>query len=193
MQHVRFVPATKIEPTVKSSLALGGDGTINYGYSIANSAKSRQPFILIMFDLTSAIKVSRPLPRTSEELGYDEKRIRELSIAGTTALPIPTGWDGEINPSNVGGSLVSWSYVNLVTNNDGLQAGQRQRGFGFASPDLPGMGVVELRGNSPTIGFPDEGSDGEISDQRMKLLQMIFLRATPPFPSLPCPPPSIPL
>jgi len=189
MQHVRFVPATKIEPTVKSSLSLGGDGAINYGYSIANGAKSRQPLILIMFDLASAIKASRPLPRTSEELGHDEKRIHELSIVGTTALSIPNGWDGEINPSNVGGYLVSWSYVNLVTNNDGLQPGQRQKGFGFASLDLPGMGVIELRGNSPTIGFPDEGPDGEISDQHQKLLQNDFVTRNAAVPTIAVPSP----
>lgn len=186
MQHVRFVPATKIEPTVKSSLALGGDGTINYGYSITSGAKSRQPLILIMFDLASAIKASQPLPRTMEELGHDEKRIREFRIAGTAALSTPTGWDGDINPSNVGGHLVGWSY-HRVTADEGLQPGQRQGGFGFASPDLPGMGVAELSGATPTIGFPDEGPDGEISDQHMKLLQNDFVTRNTAVPTIAVP------
>lgn len=188
MQHVRFVPATKIEPTVKSSLALGGDGTITYGYSITSGAKSRQPLILIMFDLASEIKASRPLPRTMEELGHDEKRIREFRIAGTAALSTPTGWDGDINPSNVGGHFVGWSY-HRVTADDGLQPGQRQGGFGFASSDLPGMGSAELSGAVPTLGFPDEGPDGEISDQHMKLLQNDFVTRNAAVPTIAVPTP----
>lgn len=183
MQHVRFVPATKIDPTVKSSLSLGGDGAIIYGYSITNGAKSRQPLILIMFDIASAIKASQPLPRTMEELGHDEKRIRELRIAGTAALLTPTAWDGDINPSNVGGHLVGWSY-HSVTADEGLQPGQRQGGFGFSSPDLPGMGSAELSGAVPTMGFPDEGPDGEISDQHQKLLQNDFVTRNAAIPTI---------
>lgn len=189
MQHVRFVPATKIEPTVKSSLALGSNGTITYGYSIANGAKSRQPLTSIVFGTINTILTSHSLPRTWEELGHDEKRIRELSIAGTAALLTPTGWDGEINPSDTGGHRISWVYRNLVTGNDGLQPGQRQGGFGFASPDLPGIGVAELDGNSPAIGFPDEGPDGEISVQHQKLLQNDFVTRNAAIPSIAVPTP----
>jgi hypothetical protein len=173
MQHVRFVPATKIEPTVKSRFALGRDGAITYSYSIVSGAKSRQPLTSMVFDPVSSIKASMSLPKTWKE--HDRKLMRAVSTASKSALLTPSGWDGDINPSDVGGHRISWIFLNLVTNNDGLQPGQSQGGFGFASLDLPGMGVAELDGNSPTIGFPDEGPDGEISNQHQKLLQNDFV------------------
>ncbi len=185
MQHVRFVPATKIDPTVKSRFSLGRDRAIAYTYNIASSAKSRQPLILIMLDLVGEIKASRTLPRNWQE--HDGKLMREVSIAGKNALLTPNGWEGEVNPSDAGGHLVSWCYGNLITSNDGLQPGQRQGGFGFVSLDLPGMGVAELRGNNPTMGFPDEGPGGEIADQHQKLLQNDFVTRPAVIPTIAVP------
>ncbi len=162
LQQVRFVPSTKIDPTVKSSFKINKDGAIAYGYKITNGVKSRQPLVSMAFDPVSAIKASRPLPRTWEEL--DRKLVREIGIAGQDALSKPTGWDGYTHPSDVGGHRISWIYGKLDTDNDGLQPGQSQGGFGFVSPDLPGMGIAETSGNAPDSGFPDEGPDGEIGD-----------------------------
>lgn len=188
MQHVRFVPATKIEPIVKSSLALGRDGAITYGYSITSGANSRQPLVLMIFDPVSTILTNRPLPKSWEEISHDEKRIREISIAGAAALLTPVGWDGDIYPSHVGGHRIGWSYHG-VTADEGLQPGQSQKGFGFASPDLPGLGIAELSGAVLAIGFPDEGPDGEISDQHMKLLDNDFVAHNAAIPTIAVPTP----
>ncbi len=50
-----------------------------------------------------------------------------------------------------------------------------QDGFGFASKDIPGIGMAQIQGDTPVFGYVDEGPDGEISDQLEKLRQNDFV------------------
>lgn len=132
-----FTPSTKIEPFVSSKLRQRDVDVVIYHYNVRNGKASKQDLITLVIAATSAVADSQNAP---------------------------DGWDAKIN-QNFGGSgyLVGWSYLSgkaagerKTTN--GILPGANQE-FEFRSADLPGVGVVRLRGAAPVTEFPDEGPD----------------------------------
>jgi hypothetical protein len=133
LQRVVWIPATKIIPTVTSHFARRDNLTV-YRYRVTNGANSKQ-------NVASA--------------GIT------LSTMQAGSQRMPDGWNGAVSPNvNKGtGYNVGW-----WENSDDLLGGIKPRhsvaGFGVDSPDLPGVGEMQLDGATPPDqSFPDEGPD----------------------------------
>jgi hypothetical protein len=168
LRRVIFVPATKIDPLLKSSLKLGQPWSIQYSYAITNRSTSAQPLGDFMLDPLTNIESEIPL---SKQWGLrTENQMDAEMTAGVRTLSIPAAWKGFVVPSHKVGLRIA--YINA----DGLKPGRSQRGFGFSSADLPGIGVAQLSGNSGTnFGFEDEGPEGDIADQLDQLQHRDFV------------------
>ena len=162
-----FIPATKIDPTVKTMVKLKEQDTIIYTYRVTNSSKSKQSLIAMRFDPITTI----------------------AGTAGITALTTPNGWGGRNFESQTGKLRISWVYEKIDNLSAGLALGGTQGGFGFSSKDIPGIGIAQLSGNSPIRGFVDEGPDGEIADQLEKLTQNDFVPRNAAIPTIAVPDP----
>ncbi len=165
-ETVVFVPATKIDPTVKSKFKQTESGTIKYRYKVKNGKNGRQPLIGVRFLATSA---------------------------DNTSQVTPNGWRGLI-VSNIGGVgvRVNWSYRDLKEHTlNGLKPGRSQNGFSVDSKDLPGIGMIELNGDTPLQGFPDEGPDfrSEVGKKLVVLESNDFVPLNAAVPRIPIPDP----
>ena len=137
-QRVIFVPATKIDPVAKSRFKLTDQGLVAYHYKVKNASTSQQ-----------ALSGFRAL----------------VSQANRTSQVVPQGWRGSVVPDrNTTNMRLNWSYSRQQAG-DGLKPGNSQSGFGVESSDLPGVGMLRLRGATPTLAFPDEGPSQELSDK----------------------------
>ncbi len=137
-RRVVFVPATKIDPVAKSRFKLTNQGLVAYHYKIKNASTSQQ-----------ALSGFRAL----------------VSQANRTSQAVPQGWRGSVVPDrNTANMRLNWSYSRQQAG-DGLRPGASQSGFWVESSDLPGVGMLRLRGAAPTLAFPDEGPDQELSDK----------------------------
>ena len=183
-----FVPATKIDPSVKSTFKLKEDGTIVYKYQITNGSKSKQPLVMLMFDPVTSIIETVPMPIRDPSL--DAHAFEQIYLAGKAALTTPDGWGGTNFEKQVGKLRISWVYENLDSLSDGLAQGTTQTGFGFSSKDIPGIGIAQLRGHSPGgQGYVDEGPSGEIGDQVFQLEQNNYVSRNAAVPTIPVPTP----
>lgn len=141
---MKFIPATKIEPGVRSFLRLDDSKTaVVYRYSITNGRDSKQNLVTAVVD---------------------------GSGAEDSTLATPTNWDGSIVPNDNGGVLIGWSYWG-EENLGGLKPGSTLDGFGFSSRFLPGAGIIKFRGARPPLVFLDGGPDPE-SDTGRKLHEL---------------------
>lgn len=133
--EVVFVPATKIDPTVKSKFKINDRNNVLYRYKVRNGEKSKQSLVTLVLNATSVQNNSQVAP---------------------------AGWDGSAVPDDGGaGYIVGWSYDDLASETAGLRPGRSQNGFGIESRDLPGIVSMRLNGNTPIQGFPDSGPDPE--------------------------------
>lgn len=141
--RVVFIPATKINPSIKSEMVIKDPehGVLVYRYKFTNGRDSRQAL---------------------------EGERFNVSNANSNTQMTPHDWKGLITPDyRSTGFLVAWSF-NGVESLGGLKPGKTQSGFGFESTDLSGVGTIELWGAAPAAqGFPDEGPD-ELSPIRDK-------------------------
>lgn len=130
-QKVTFIPATKIDPVVKARYRSIKQG-IAYQYEIKNQPKSEQAIALMRMVVSST---------------YVDSQIT------------PAGWSGTTGPDTRSTQfVVGWSY-DSESYTAGLKPAMTQAGFAFTSPDLPGVGVVEIFGAAEAFGFPDNGPD----------------------------------
>ena len=182
-----FVPATKIDPMVKSTFKLREEGTIVYTYRVSNGPKSRQALAGVRFDSVTDIVSSLPLPKRHQDA--DVSMIEQIHIAGTSALTTPDGWTGGSYTSHSGGLRISWSYSNLDSATDGLAPGKIQDGFGFSSKDIPGIGIAQLDGNAPVPMFPAEGPTGELAKEFEPIEQNDFVPRNAAVPTISIPSP----
>lgn len=164
ISDVIFIPATKIDPMLTSKFKDKGE-KINFRYKVRNGTMGRQSLIGVRFSASNIYK---------------------------TTQTNPSGWEGTILP-NIGGTgfFVNWHYGDLNTEISGLRPGQSQSGFGIESPDLPGIGIVRLNGNTPIQGFPDEGPDPEspVGKQFTELHSNDFVPRPAAVPLIPVPNP----
>lgn len=187
LRQAIFVPATKIDPLVKSRFKLREDGAIAYTYRVSNGLKSRQPLVAMRFDPVTDIVSALPLPKHHQDV--DLNTIAQINAAGMSALAIPDGWTGGSYTSHSGGLRISWSYSNLHSAADGLAPGKTQDGFGFSSKDIPGIGIVQLDGNSPVPMFPAEGPQGELAKEFEAIEQNDFVPRPAAVPTIAVPAP----
>ncbi|MBI5782515.1 MAG: hypothetical protein HZA69_02110 [Gammaproteobacteria bacterium] len=137
-RRVVFVPATKIEPMIKSTFKATDQGMLLYRYKVRNGKTSKQ-----------ALRGFFTIASHANERSHKS----------------PSGWHGGVNP-NYGktGVIISWFYRRQQAG-DGLKPGANQEGFYVESQDLPGIGTLYLRGSTPTLSFPDEGPGQELADK----------------------------
>jgi len=70
-----------------------------------------------------------------------------------------------------------------------LSPGSGSNDFTFESNDLPGIGIMELQGDSPVMAFEDEGPSGEIGDQYFEVEKADFVPRHVAVPTVPVPQP----
>ncbi len=164
--QVVYVPATKINPEVKSKFRLNDKHTFTYDYKIRNHSQSKQ-----------AIDGFRGL----------------ASHADSGSQITPQDWDGNILPDydsagQESGYRVNWSF----DTSGGLAPGKSQGGFSFESSHLPGVGVARLTGAVNALnGFPDEGpgDDNPIYPEYRKFMRNDFVPRFVAVPKIPVPTP----
>lgn len=187
LQKAVFVPATKIDPLVKSTFKIRENDEVAYAYRVSNGARSRQSLVSIRFDPVSDIVSALPLPKNEQDV--DPNIMEQIIAAGMDALATPNGWNGGSYTSQSGGLRISWSYATLHSDNDGLKPGNTQGGFGFISKDIPGIGIAQLSGHSPVPGWPDEGPEGDIANEFETIEQNDFVPRNAAIPTIAVPVP----
>jgi hypothetical protein len=182
-----FVPATKIDPLVKSTLKLIEDGTVVYTYRVTNGLKSQQALITLLFDPVTDIVSALPLPKHRKDM--DLNNIAQINATGAAALNTPSGWSGLTTTSMAGGLRIGWVYSNLHNLTDGLAPGRSQDGFEFSSKYIPGIGIAQLTGHSPVPMFPAEGPTGELAKEFAPIEQNDYVSRNAAVPAIAVPTP----
>lgn len=186
LRKVIFVPATKIDPLVKSTFKLMEASDITYSYRITNGTTSRQLLDAMRFDPVTDIVSAVPLPKRHQDT--DLNTVEKNYLAGVAALETPDGWTGGSYTSHSGGLRISWSY----STSSGLAQGKSQGGFGFSSKDIPGIGMAQLQGYAPgSGGYPDDGPSigSEASKQLEPIEQHDFVTRPAAIPGIAVPTP----
>lgn len=124
--EVRFEPATKIDPTLKSKFKLSDSGnTVIYQYKLRNGPKAKQDIRMFLTHVSN-INPGSPID--------------------------PPGWDGRAFPTFTDSNLLlSWTYEDKdakVLPLRGLAPGKAADGFKVESNDLPGVVVMKIKGNA---------------------------------------------
>ncbi len=197
----RFEPSTKIDPTLLSAFS-NQNGLIRYSYIVRNGIKGKQPLIGLEIDGVSNIQSSTYLPKTWQEtdllmkkLAANPAQLEQMISAASNAVEKPKDWSCHVMPLGEtleAGFRIPCSFDNLDdAKHNGLQLGQTQAGFGFASLDLPGIGAGHLTGfGDMGPSFVDEGpSDEGMSNQlnRLQFSDFVALNAAVPTIAVPVP------
>jgi len=153
LSRTTFVPATKIDPSIRSRFRLGERGIITYRYTVSNGATAKQAIIgVVLEQIVNPILAEIPEPSVLKNATLAE--FDAYTAAEAAALASPIGWDGHINRRIPN---VNWlpKFANFA--NGGIHAGGTVSGFGFNSLDLPGMGPSRMAGVGDILNFPDDG------------------------------------
>lgn len=196
MKQTKFVPATKIEPTVISALKLADAWLITYRYTIYNGVNAKQPITQIMIGGISNIYRSQPLVPFSSVTDMNSA----LSAFQSSQAPMvqPNLWNGLALPDPENNSLVqsSWDFSTEMHPHEiriGIPHGSYQQGFGYDSFDLPGIGAAKLEGDTPIQqGYEDEGpssTDSEIVSQLNQIESNDFVARNTAIPTIAIPDP----
>ncbi len=140
--HMLFIPATKIDPSVRSSWRLE-DNIINYRYRIHNGGSAKQYLDAILVEpISSLITSPSILPKPLDRLAY----IDALFDAARNSMRGPKGWDtGIIDIPD--GFRLAWDIASEDPDvPSGFPPGTGSDDFGYRSQDLPGLAVMELTG-----------------------------------------------
>lgn len=177
-----FEPATKIDPTIRSTLKMGTNGIVAYRYRVHNGATSRQPLVMIVFDPVSSLVTTDSA--TQPELNMQPNATAQNWGVASYPMNVPEGWNGWVTTSRIGGVRAGWD-----SSDDGLAPGGVPNNFGFFSGDLPGIGVVQLKGDSAIRKFVDEGPIGEVGEQLGRLVQNDYVPRNAAVPTIAVPSP----
>ena len=201
LMQSRFAPSTKIDPTLRSRFE-NKYGLIRYSYIIHNGIKGKQPLIGLELEPVSSVFSNAIFPKTWHEtdqvmkqLETNPTRIEQMVNEANSVLEKPNGWGCRVIPiGNITGAgfRISCSFDNLDdAKRNGLQIGETQTGFGFASVDLPGIGEGRLSGFGDIgPGFLDEGPrDNEIRNQLNELQLNDFVSRNAVIPTIAVPVP----
>lgn len=185
-----FVPATKIEPTVRSSFRMGAQGFIIYRYTVSNGATAKQALDGFLVD-----EIANPIqgePQDPTMLpNFTRADLNAYTAAIKVAAVAPVGWDGDITRDD---RLNRISWRTSINNTAGLPAGHTLSGFGFSSKDLPSVGPSKMDGriaDNEIFGFPDDGpsQDSAVFDElnRLRDDDYVTLPAAVPMIAVPAP------
>jgi hypothetical protein len=200
MMKSRFVPSTKIDPTLRSRFG-NQEGLIRYRYSIKNGSKSKQPLIGLTFDPVSNLWTRTSLPKTVQEQSQafiqsatNPTQLAQMVINNTRIVQAPSGWSCDVMPAGEkewAGYRIPCSFDDLDEGKrNGLQAGNSIAGFSFFSADLPGIGVAHLEGfGDMGPSFADEGPRDEIVNQLVVLQKNDFVPRNAAVPTIAVPNP----
>lgn len=123
--QVIFVPATKIDPALKSKFhMLEHKGTVKYEYKLKSSSNSKQNIVMLLTTVSSINLDSLP----------------ELKDWEATAVPPPRG----------PGLLLSWAYRH-PEGVRGLPPGSTLSGLAVESADLPGIAIIKIMGGRQSV------------------------------------------
>lgn len=154
-----YIPATKIDPSVKSRFKeMGHTDAIVYTYKVRNEKKSKQNLGGVLMTTVSH------------------------AYSGSVA---PRGWRGSII-TNVDGSgfRVGWHYSGSE-DLGGIIPGASLDGLELRSRDLPGVGIMQLMGSTPIRAYAGYGPSQEIVDQVKAIDQKDFVPRTVALPKIP--------
>ena len=200
LKQSRFVPSTKIEPSLYSRFE-NERGLIHYRYVLKNGTASKQPLIGLILDPLSSLQGNVALPQTGQEMlqALQQQQNNAAKLEQTLnqingAVDAPAGWSCEVLPKGEAvqsGFRVPCSFNDLdEKKHNGLQPGKSISGFSFYSMDLPGVEMAQLGGfGDMGPGFTDEGPDGEIADQLDQMVKKDFVPRPAAIPTIAVPNP----
>ena len=141
-KQIIFVPATKINPTIKNKLKLDSDGVVHYGHTLTSADNSLQVIRMYILDPVSSVTTRLPdIP-----LNAPPGKIAEDMDDVANYFDTPRLWSASMGYSDGQMSFrIGWSR-SLKTG--GLTPGS-QATFGFKSRDLPGIIQAEVYGYAP--------------------------------------------
>ncbi len=184
-----FVPSTKIDPTIRSSFRMGGQGVITYRYTVSNGATAKQAIVdVVLEQIADPIQGEPTFPADP----ITRAAIDAYSAGTKAALASPPSWNGSIDRDIL---HIDWSPNTATFNTGGIHAGQTLSGFGFDSLDLPGVGPSWMDGlaneTGAVFGFPDDGplKDSAIFDQLNQLRKNDFITRNAAVPTIAVPTP----
>jgi len=185
LSQTLFVPATKIDPTIRSSFRMGEKGVIVYRYAVSNGTTAKQGIVGVVLDqVVDPIVGELPFPSPPNETkaAYDA-----YSAALKAAIASPAGWHGNVHRDD---NRIYW-VPNSPMRNGVIPAGRTLTGFGFSSLDLPGVGPSQMDGMGEVFSFSDEGpvEDSAVLDElnRLRDNDFITLAAAVPMIAVPAP------
>ena len=183
-----FVHSTKIAPAIRSSFRLNEKWAIIYRYTVSNGATAKQAIVGVRLD-----QIVNPIVG---ELSFPDNPVSQAVVdtynaATKTALTFPVGWHGNIiRLSSDNLNRIAWR-PNPPMRTGGIPAGRTLTGFGFSSPDLPGVGPSKMDGMGDVLGFPDEGpvEDSAVFAELKRLRDNNFIARPAAVPTIPIPTP----
>ena len=167
LMKTKFVPANKIFPTVHSNFDSGGNESIVYRYVITNGKNAKQSINSI--NIWGLPSLYGKQPATPLSSGIDLNTALLAYKDAQNLVVSPANWEGMAlnDPENEQLINVSWDSSNdsdTETGATGIPANGKQQGFGFASSELPGIGVAQLSGGFITQEeYEDDGLDPDSS------------------------------
>ena len=153
-----FETATKIDPTVRSTFKHAEGWSIRYAYTIKNGSAAKQA--INHFDLYG-LPIYMVLLNSTPLTGSGNVVLMELL---DSSLLVPNSkWSGsggrDGQALNIGWLCKGWDPATKSHNTAvGIQPGETASGFGYASPDLPGVFMAQLLGNTSYHQFDFSGS-----------------------------------
>lgn len=139
--QVTFIPATKINPKLKTKLKLD-DVIVHYEYILTSGRDSQQNIVHIILDPVSS--VTTPMPDIPLNAPPGQAVVDMLNAAGYFDTPSP--WHASMAYSDENRKTFRIGWRTKVAN--GLSPGS-QAVFGFNSRDLPGIIQAEVYGYAP--------------------------------------------
>jgi len=169
--QITFIPATKINPTIKNKLKLDSGGIVYYDYRLMSGGDSKQMIVNILLDPVSSVATSLP----DVPLNAPPGKIMEDMIDVANHFYTPPHWAATMGYSDGQMSFrIGWYYNSDTYNSDtGLAPGSNAV-FGFKSRDLPGIILAEVEGYAPDskeiAGEEIDDEDGGFGQQYMELV-----------------------
>ena len=196
-RKITYIPATKINPTLKSQIKLDNKGEIHYGYTLISGKDSQQNIVHVILDPISSVKTPLPdipLDTPPSHAPVDIPAMRKLADDMDKAskyLEIPAHWEGSLTYSRGQKAFrIGWSTEEMP---NGMHPGGRAV-FGLNSRDLPGIIQVKIEGiATDSQDMPGEQApnidDGGFGTQYFKLVMNDFVPRNAAVPAIAVPTP----
>jgi hypothetical protein len=165
-RQVIFIPATKINPTLKSELNVEQVGSVQYSYTLMSGRDSQQDIVSFLLDPVSSVTSSLPdIP-----LNAPPGKIMDDMADVASFFETPAPWEAFMGYSD-GQMAFRVGWGTKVAN--GFRPGSKAV-FGFKSRDLPGIIKVEIHGYAPGSKYIPSGEadpeDGGFGQQYTELV-----------------------